>query len=135
MKDYKEKRERLEEMQKEAQQIMADYKDAVARGDTAEAQRLMGLYQQKKQAMGELMKELKNNPIDEVLGEESKNFFSNIVKNIFGGKTDFFNNSNENQNQVPEKKFLGFISQKYAGKVKLGMVILLFLSVIFLIYR
>jgi hypothetical protein len=135
IKDYRDKKDKIEKMKGECNQLMSDYKAAVARGDTAEATRLMGLWQQKKQAIGSLMKELKSNPVDKLLGEEARNFFNDIVSNIFNGNTDFFNEDNQNDGNQVEQKVWGFIPLKHWGKVKWGMIIIGSLFFIFLLYQ
>ncbi|CAG8792302.1 23470_t:CDS:2, partial [Racocetra persica] len=91
--DYKDRLEKLEKMNKEANQLAADYKAVKLRGDEEEASRLL---------------------------DETKDFFANISKNVFRNNTDFLNFKKEKVKDKEQGHFLGFVPSKYIGKLKWG---------------
>jgi hypothetical protein len=125
LKNYKDKLDKLEKMNKEANQLASDYQKAKQRGDEVEANRLMGLLLTKQSEISSLKEELKNDPLNILFGDDTRDFFANIGVNLFRNNTDFLKfKEREREREEEQGKFLGFIPKKYVGKLKWGGIIL-----------
>jgi hypothetical protein len=86
LKSYRDKTEKLEKLIKQAAQTTIDYKEAVERGDTAEANRLLILLKEQQSTIVSLQTEIKKDPVDNLLGEKTREVFNNVIGGIWGTK-------------------------------------------------
>ncbi|CAG8447366.1 9419_t:CDS:10 [Racocetra fulgida] len=104
-------------MNKEANQLAADYKAVKLRGDEEEASRLLGLLLAKQAEISSLEEELKKDPLNILFGDETKDFFANIGKNVLRNNADFLKFKKEKAKDKEQVHFPGFIPRKYIEKL------------------
>lgn len=135
---FNNKLDELEKMQSEATHLAQEWKDAEARGDKAEASRVLNLLSQTKKTIASLQLEIKNNPAFSLFSEEQNTRLENIVENIFRGEGNFFDWNEENdesKKQQEQGKYLRIIPKKWGKKVIWGGIILIILAIIYLLYQ
>lgn len=133
LKSFQVKLEKLDKMQAEATQLAKEWKEET---DPLKKAQLFALLTQKNQAIKELQREIKKDPVYDIFSRERADELGDIVKNIFQGKGTFFQWKTKQERETEEQtkeKVLGIAKDTWKnfgliGSSLLGLLLVYWLA-------
>lgn len=132
LKTFQEKKEKLGQLQREANQILEQWKNET---DPDKKKQLYAAYSAKLRESKVFLSEMKKDPVYDLFSDEKENELKNIIQKIWTGETTFLRFQKEDQDKEEEKKYLGFIPKKWGKRIMYGGIILAILLLLYFVYR